>query len=78
MGLCGEVDGHRSEFVVREEKKRGVPVLHLFRDGRAAATLLFWVVNFMNLLNLYLLTNWLPTITRDAGVPVSAALLVGW
>jgi MFS transporter, AAHS family, 4-hydroxybenzoate transporter len=31
----------------------------------------------MNLLNLYLLTNWLPTITRDAGVPASAALLVG-
>ncbi|HXP85135.1 MAG TPA: MFS transporter [Bryobacteraceae bacterium] len=31
----------------------------------------------MNLLNLYLLTNWLPTITRDSGVPARAALLVG-
>ena len=41
-----------SEFVVREENKQGVPILHLFREGRAAATLLFWLVNFMNLLNL--------------------------
>jgi AAHS family 4-hydroxybenzoate transporter-like MFS transporter len=66
-----------SEFVVREEKKSGVPVLHLFRDGRAAATLLFWVVNFMNLLNLYSLASWLPTVVRDAGYSASTAVLVG-
>src|SRR5215208_131178 len=40
------------EFVVREENKSGVPIVHLFREGRAVPTLLFWVVNFMNLLNL--------------------------
>jgi AAHS family 4-hydroxybenzoate transporter-like MFS transporter len=66
-----------SEFVVREEKRSGVPVLHLFRDGRAAATLLFWVVNFMNLLNLYSLASWLPTVVRDAGYSASTAVLVG-
>jgi AAHS family 4-hydroxybenzoate transporter-like MFS transporter len=66
-----------SEFVVREDKKSGVPVLHLFRDGRAAATLLFWVVNFMNLLNLYSLASWLPTVVRDAGYSASTAVLVG-
>ena len=66
-----------SEFIVREERKRGVPVLHLFRDGRAAATLLFWVVNFMNLLNLYSLASWLPTVVRDAGYSASTAVLVG-
>ena len=66
-----------SEFIVREEEKRGVPVLHLFRDGRAAATLLFWVVNFMNLLNLYSLASWLPTVVRDAGYSASTAVLVG-
>src|SRR5882672_9272840 len=66
-----------SEFVVREEQKSGVPVLHLFRDGRAAATLLFWIVNFMNLLNLYSLASWLPTVVRDAGYSASTAVLVG-
>ena len=52
----------RREFVVREEKHEGVPVVHLFREGRAAGTILLWVVNFMNLLNLYLLASWLPTV----------------
>ncbi len=66
-----------AEFVVREETKSGVPVLHLFRDGRAAATLLFWVVNFMNLLNLYSLASWLPIVVRDAGYSASTAVLVG-
>ena len=39
--------------MVREENKAGVPIGHLFREGRAVATIVFWVVNFMNLLNLY-------------------------
>jgi AAHS family 4-hydroxybenzoate transporter-like MFS transporter len=38
------------------------------------ATLLIWVVYFMNLLNLYFLNSWLPTIMSDAGVPVSTAI----
>jgi AAHS family 4-hydroxybenzoate transporter-like MFS transporter len=70
--------GPSAWYVVREPApSRGVPLAHLFSDGRAVGTLLLWVVCFMNLLNLYLLTNWLPTITRDAGVSSSAALLVG-
>src|SRR5262245_27517844 len=52
------------EFVVREENKAGVPIRHLFREGRALATVVFWVVNFMNLLNLYSLASWLPTVVR--------------
>ena len=44
------------------------------RDGRAAATLLIWVVYFMNLLNLYFLNSWLPTIISDAGIPVATAI----
>ena len=54
------------EFVVREESREGVPVMHLFREGRGAVTILLWVVNFMNLLNLYFLASWLPTVVRDA------------
>jgi AAHS family 4-hydroxybenzoate transporter-like MFS transporter len=65
------------EFVVREENKAGVPISHLFREGRALATLIFWIVNFMNLLNLYSLASWLPTVVRDAGYSAQTAVLVG-
>lgn len=64
-------------FVVREENKAGVPIFHLFREGRAIPTLLFWVVNFMNLLNLYSLASWLPTVVRDSGYSAQTGVLVG-
>jgi AAHS family 4-hydroxybenzoate transporter-like MFS transporter len=66
-----------TEYVLEEKNLRGAPVLHLFREGRAPVTILFWVVNFMNLLNLYSLSSWLPTVVRDAGYSTSTAVLVG-
>ncbi len=36
--------------------------------------LLIWVVYFMNLLNLFFLNSWLPTIISDAGIPVGTAI----
>jgi MFS transporter, AAHS family, 4-hydroxybenzoate transporter len=56
-----------TEYVVPETKKQGVPMVQLFHDGRALGTALLWIVNFMNLLNLYLMSNWLPTVVRDSG-----------
>lgn len=68
----------RTEFILTEEKARGgVPIEHLFRERRAATTLLLWVVNFMNLLNLYSLASWLPTVVTGAGYPQQTAVLVG-
>jgi MFS family permease len=52
------------QYEVAEKKREGVPVLYLFRDGRALGTVLLWIVNFMNLLNLYFLSSWLPTVVR--------------
>jgi AAHS family 4-hydroxybenzoate transporter-like MFS transporter len=69
--------GREVEYVVEEEKLNGAPVAHLFRDRRAVVTILFWIVNFMNLLNLYSLSSWLPTVVRDAGYSTSTAVLVG-
>ncbi|QOT79402.1 MFS transporter [Cupriavidus basilensis] len=66
-----------THLVVPGARQGGVPVLELFRGGRARMTLLLWAVNFMNLLNLYFLSNWLPTIVKSAGLPTSAAVLVG-
>jgi len=67
----------RTVFVANEESKAGVPFVHLFRDGRAAVTLLFWVVNFMNIMMLYSLSNWLPTLVTGMGYPQQTAVLVG-
>ncbi|RDK11305.1 MFS transporter [Cupriavidus lacunae] len=66
-----------SRYIVPETGKRAGSVLELFRVGRARTTLLLWGVNFMNLLNLYFLSNWLPTIVKSAGLGTSTAVLVG-
>jgi MFS transporter, AAHS family, 4-hydroxybenzoate transporter len=65
------------QYVVQEQQTGGVPLVYLFHDGRAAGTVLLWIVNFMNLLNLYFLASWLPTVVRDAGHPLATAVLVG-
>ncbi|MBR1030886.1 MFS transporter [Bradyrhizobium liaoningense] len=57
-----------AKFVVQE---------HLFAEGRASVTVLLWVVFFMSLLDLYLLSNWLPTVLNDLGVSVSGAAAIG-
>jgi MFS transporter, AAHS family, 4-hydroxybenzoate transporter len=66
-----------TQFVVREPHLAGIPVLHLFKDGRTMVTLLLWVVFFMSLLDLYFLTNWLPTVLNDLGASVSQAAVIG-
>jgi AAHS family 4-hydroxybenzoate transporter-like MFS transporter len=67
----------QTRFTVREPKLAGLPVAHLFAEHRTAATLAFWVVFFMSLLDLYLLSNWLPTVLNDLGASVSVAAVVG-
>jgi MFS transporter, AAHS family, 4-hydroxybenzoate transporter len=70
-----------TQFAVHEQRQRGVPLIKLFQQGRGAATLLMWTVYFMNLLNLYFLSSWLPTVTtplvKAAGVSASYASLIG-
>jgi AAHS family 4-hydroxybenzoate transporter-like MFS transporter len=66
-----------TQFVVHEARLDGVPVLHLFREGRTVVTLLLWVVFFMSLLDIYFLALWLPTVLNDLGASVSAAVLIG-
>ncbi|HEV8395029.1 MAG TPA: MFS transporter, partial [Vicinamibacterales bacterium] len=66
-----------TEFVSNEKAHRGVPIVHLFREGRSTVTILLWVVYFMNLLNLYSLSNWIPTVFTGMGYSQNAALLAG-
>jgi MFS transporter, AAHS family, 4-hydroxybenzoate transporter len=66
-----------TQFVVNEEQKKGVPLLTLFHEGRAAGTLLLWTMQFMNLINLYMLSTWLPTIAGSLGMTGTQPLWLG-
>ena len=66
-----------SRFGVAEGPTHGVAVRALFTDGRTAFTLLLWTVFFMSLVDLYFLSNWLPTVLSDLGASVSAAAIIG-
>jgi AAHS family 4-hydroxybenzoate transporter-like MFS transporter len=66
-----------AEYVVNERTNAGVPIVDLFQDGRALGTTLIWVVNFMNLLNLYFLASWSPTVVSDAGYSLRISSLAG-
>jgi AAHS family 4-hydroxybenzoate transporter-like MFS transporter len=50
-------------------------VAGLFRSGHAQVTLLLWVAFFMNLLTMYFLVNWLPTLFQRAGMSIERAII---
>ena len=39
-------------------------------------TVLFWIIFFMSLLDLYFLNNWLPTVIHDTGIAVERAIIL--
>lgn len=69
--------GAHTRLAVRERNDEGAPVAELFRAGRTPVTLLLWAISFMNLIDLYFLSNWLPTVMRSAGYTPGTAVLVG-
>lgn len=73
----GQIVGAATRIVFGEEKRRGVPIRQLFSDGRRATTLLLWLMHFANLAILYFLANWLPTLVRDAGLPLRTSVIAG-
>jgi MFS transporter, AAHS family, 4-hydroxybenzoate transporter len=50
-------------------------IAQLFRDGRAVPTLFLWTAFFSNLLVMYFLVNWLPSLLSIAGTSLSVATL---
>ncbi len=64
-----------TNFVVSEERAPGMPVVHLFRQGRALSTVLLWIGFFMSLIDIYFLTSWLPTVFHNAGITLSLAVI---
>jgi AAHS family 4-hydroxybenzoate transporter-like MFS transporter len=56
-----------STFVTDEPAGRGLPLVQLFRDGRAPLTLLLWVASGAALSVTATLTNWLPSLLHTVG-----------
>ena len=68
----GIAAGHAGlSFAESEAERKGLSVKYLFTDGRAAGTVLLWIPNFMNLLLMYVIVNWLPALLREAGMSVA-------
>jgi AAHS family 4-hydroxybenzoate transporter-like MFS transporter len=69
-----------ADFVaqVRKEADAGAagkfPISGLFRGGRTPTTLLLWLAFFMNLLVMYFLVNWLPSLLRGNGLSLKIAI----
>lgn len=67
----------QTQLVVRDERRPGVRFVHLFRHTLGTGTVLMWIANFMNLLCVYFLANWLPVLMNEAGHGVTNAVLAG-
>jgi AAHS family 4-hydroxybenzoate transporter-like MFS transporter len=67
--------GDGTRCVLPEETVTGSPIAQLLTQGRAFGTGLLWIVFFCNLLILYFLINWLPSVLQQAGMPIERAII---
>ena len=65
--------GTTVRLAVTSQQAPGVPVKHLFAEGRAANTLLLWVPFFMAFGGLAVVVFFTPALLRSAGVPAAAS-----
>jgi MFS transporter, AAHS family, 4-hydroxybenzoate transporter len=67
-----------TRFVAAEHKaESGMPVRHLFTEGRAWITSLLWTAFVTSLMGHFFLTSWLPTVLDSNGVPLAHAVVAG-
>lgn len=66
--------GPTTRFAPGASRPLGLPVKHLFTEGRAVVTILLWVPYFMNLMVIYFVISWLPAMLRQAHMPISAGV----
>jgi AAHS family 4-hydroxybenzoate transporter-like MFS transporter len=75
--IAGIAVSAQAKFVLAEPKTAARrSVRSLFSPGYATLTTRLWLTYFMGLLIIYLLTGWLPTLMRDAGVSIERAALI--
>ena len=80
LARLGATDvGAETILTVDEEKLAGLPLRHVFSDGRAIATLLLWVPFFMGFGILTVAVLWTPTLLRLNGIsPAATAFVVAF
>lgn len=52
-------------------------ILSLFEANRAKFTLSIWLISILNLISLYFLSSWLPTLAKAAGLSLQNSVLLG-
>jgi len=60
--------GNRGPTAHAVDVSTGNPVAGLFRDGLATTTVFVWILYFANLLSIYLISYWLPTVLNLSGL----------
>lgn len=74
--MGGQFDEH-TQFVVGEPKAAGSgKVRQLFTADYRRRTLSLWATYFMGLIVIYLLTGWMPTLIKDAGISLERAAII--
>jgi len=74
--MPGEVPPGAELVAPPDPARQGVPVKHLFMEGRAIPTLLLWVPFFMVFMILVTVTFWTPAVLNSVGFSLSAAALI--
>ncbi|MBR0687479.1 MFS transporter [Bradyrhizobium manausense] len=64
-----------TRYVAHGSQASGFPVTKLLAGGRASMTVLLWIAFFMNLLVMYFLVNWMPSLLKASGLPLNIAIL---
>ncbi len=65
------------ELIVETPSAAPMSVRALFVGGRAKTTILLWTIFFLSLLDVYMLSNWLPTAMNSVGASVKVAVGMG-
>jgi AAHS family 4-hydroxybenzoate transporter-like MFS transporter len=57
--------GPETQFVVQEPAKKGVPLRHLFTEGRSSMTIYLWLALGLSFITHFFLSQWLTTLLTD-------------
>ncbi|QGZ40953.1 AAHS family 4-hydroxybenzoate transporter-like MFS transporter [Pseudoduganella flava] len=72
--VCGAAVPQAAAYTISERKvPTGTPAKALLSPDFRRITVSLWATYFMGLLVIYLLSGWLPTLIKDAGLPIEKA-----
>jgi AAHS family 4-hydroxybenzoate transporter-like MFS transporter len=71
--------GPQTRFVVTDKREAALAVAQLFQQGRALGTAMLWLALFMNLMVIFFVLQWLPSIFVMVGyTPAQATVAATW